>query len=294
MYSAGPKGLARLLATAFQKKTGVHVEMFQSTTGKVLGRLQAEKNNPKADVVVLADWAAGLSLERQGETYAFKPVGLSDLRWVGAGDAYFGYSASALGITYNTKRVKTPPKDWIDAAAPQWKDEVVMPDPSLSGSAFDFVGGYVQAHHGSWSLLQKLKADGMSVQGSNKPALDEVITGAKAMVLAGVDYMAYAQKAKGEPIDIVYPRSGTVVNPRPVLILKSAHDLANAKRFVDFLLSKQGQGLVAKEYLIPGMRNAPANPARAALGQIPQLKVNWAKLASRKRAILSRFESAVK
>lgn len=294
VYTAGPKGLSNLLAKDFEKKTGIKVEMFQSTTGKVLGRLQAERSNPKADVVVLADWAAGLSLEEQGETYSFKPTGLSNLRWVGPKDSYFGYSASALGITYNTKMVTTPPSDWADAAAPKWKGEVVMPDPSLSGSAFDFVGGYLQTHGNSWTLFQNLKANGLSVQGSNKPALNEVITGGKAMVLAGVDYMAYSEKAKGEPINIVYPKSGTVVNPRPVLILKSAHDLANAKKFVDFLLSKQGQADVAKEYLIPGMKNASVNSARAALSRIPQLKVNWANLAISKKAILQKFNAKVK
>ena len=34
------------------------------------------------------------------------------------------------------------------------------------------------------------------------------------MVIAGVDYMTYSAKAKGEPVDIVYPKSGTVISPR--------------------------------------------------------------------------------
>ena len=33
------------------------------------------------------------------------------------------------------------------------------------------------------------------------------------MVIAGVDYMTYSAKAKGEPVDIVYPKSGTVISP---------------------------------------------------------------------------------
>lgn len=293
VYSAGPANLAKLLAKDFEKKTGITVDMFQSTTGKVLGRLEAERNNPKADVVVLADWAAPISLVKQGLTHPFHPAGLSEVRWVGAGDNYFAYSASALGITYNTKLVSTPPADWSAAEAPRWKGKVVMPDPSLSGSAFDFVGGYLQNHANSWSLLQQLKANGMAVEGANAPALNEVVTGARDMVLAGVDYMAYQGKAKGEPLGIVYPSSGTVVNPRPVLILKSAPDLANAEKFVNFLLSKQGQADVAKEYLIPGMKDAPGNPGRAALSQIPQLKVSWSQLAAQKKSILQQFSATV-
>jgi len=46
---------------------------------------------------------------------------------------------------------------------------------------------------------------------ANNEALNPVITGEKSIVLAGVDYMTYAAKAKGEPVDLVYPSSGTVI-----------------------------------------------------------------------------------
>lgn len=54
VYSAGPEGLANKIKEGFEAKTGITVEMFQGTTGKILARMEAEKSNPVVDVVVLA------------------------------------------------------------------------------------------------------------------------------------------------------------------------------------------------------------------------------------------------
>lgn len=90
--------------------------------------------------------------------------------------------------------------------------------------------------------------------GANQEALDPVITGAKGIVVAAVDYMTYKAKAKGEPIDIVYPTEGTVISPRPAAILKSTQHEQNAKAFIDYLLSDDAQKLVADASLLPAAR----------------------------------------
>ena len=58
-----------------------------------------------------------------------------------------------------------------------------------------------------WNLFEQLKKNEVTVAGANQEALDPVVTGAKDMVIAGVDYMTYSAKAKGEPVDIVYPKA---------------------------------------------------------------------------------------
>ena len=58
-----PAGLADKLAEGFYASTGIEVEQFQGTTGEILARLEAEKANPVADVVILASWSDGLSMK---------------------------------------------------------------------------------------------------------------------------------------------------------------------------------------------------------------------------------------
>ena len=70
-----------------------------------------------------------------------------------------------------------------------------------------------------WDDFQAMADNGMTVPGANKAALEAVTTGEVGILVAGVDYNAYSSKNKGEPLDIYYPAGGTIVNPRPAMIL---------------------------------------------------------------------------
>ncbi|EOP92202.1 extracellular solute-binding protein [Bacillus sp. AC79A.1] len=278
VYSAGPKGLAEKIQKDFEKKTGIKVEMFQGTTGKILARMEAEKKNPVVDVVVLASLPAMEGLKKEGQTLAYKEAKQADkLRseWSDDKGHYFGYSASALGIVYNTKNVKTAPEDWSDITTGEWKGKVNLPDPALSGSALDFVTGYVKKNgKDGWNLFEQLKKNEVTVAGANQEALDPVVTGAKDMVIAGVDYMTYSAKVKGEPVDIVYPKSGTVISPRAAGIMKDSKNVEGAKEFIDYLLSDDVQKQVAKAYLLPGRTDIKAEN-RPNVEEIPVLNIDW-------------------
>ncbi len=292
VYTAGPAGLADAILAGFEAETGVKVEQFQGTTGKVLARLEAEKSNPLADIVVLASWPSGMEMVQNGWTQSYPSASNADLlhgTWIDADRHLFGYSASALGIAYNTKLVSAPPADWSDLADAQWKDAVNIPDPTLSGSALDFISGYLnEKGEDGWSMFEALKQNGVAMAGANKEALDPVITGAKSAVLAGVDYMAYSAKAKGEPVDILYPESGTVINPRPAMIMKESPNLDNARLFIDYLLSDEAQQHVANAYLLPGRTDIPAKD-RAEAADIKLLQYDWTWMMDNGEEITNQF-----
>ncbi len=92
-----------------------------------------------------------------------------------------------------------------------------------------------------------------------------------------MDYNAYASMAKGKPLNIHYPASGTVVNPRPAMILKTAPNMDNAKAFVDFLFSDKAQQLVADAYLLPGRSDIQCD-SHTNLSDIPQITTDWDKM----------------
>lgn len=297
VYTAGPAGLADKILAGFEAKTGVKVEQFQGTTGKVLARLEAEKSNPVADVVVLASWPSGMEMVRDGWTQSYADaVNAEKLHdtWLDEDKHLFGYSASALGITYNTKLVSSPPQDWADLAASEWNGVVNIPDPTLSGSALDFVSGYLnEMGDEGWSMFEALKQNNVALAGANNEALDPVVTGAKSVVMAGVDYMAYSAKAKGEPVDIIYPESGTVINPRPAMILKDAPNVDNAKLFIDYLLSDEAQQFVADAYLLPGRNDIPAKD-RVGIEDIKLLQYDWTWMMDNGEDITNKFMSIFK
>lgn len=293
VYTAGPDGLAQNIAKEFKEETGIEMEIFQGTTGKILAKLEAEKSNPVADVVVLASWPAAVGLKNDGWTVAYEEAENADKLhegWVDSDKHIFGYSGSAVGIVYNTNLVSNPGEDWNDYLSSDYKDSLNIPDPSSSGSAMDLISGYIASNgEEGWSFFEGLKENGTVVAGANKEALEPVITGAKKAVIGGVDYMAYSSKAKGEPVDIVYPSSGTVVNPRTVSILKDAPNMENAKKAVDFFLSDKAQKLVDDAYIIPG-RSDIKSETRANLEDIKLLNYDLNTMGENEKDKISKFQ----
>lgn len=297
VYSAGPDNLVKKITKGFEKQSGLKVKVFSSTTGKILSRIKAEKAKPQADVVILASLSSAIGLKKDGmtETYANAQNAnkLFD-GWKDKDNNYFSYSGSALAIVYNTKSVKTPPKDWADLTSSKYKNEINVSDPSLSGSCLDFVSGYVNVNgENGWNYFKDVKKNGAEMVGANNEALNPVITGEKNIVLAGVDYMTYTAKAKGEPVDLVYPSSGTVISPRPALILKGAKNKANAEKFIDYLLSDEAQKMVANAYLLPGRKDIKVT-GKANANDIKTLTVDWNWMADNGKDISSKFVNMFK
>ena len=277
VYMPSPAGLADKLAAGFQEKTGVQVETFQGTTGEILARLEAEQANPVADVVILASWSDGLSMKADDKLLSYTPANSDKIvdGWIDKDNTLFGYSASAVGVIYNTTVIPEMSADWKDLADEKYKDLLAIPDPEKSGACKDFVAGFVNKY--GWDAFEGMAQNGMTVPGANKAALEAVTTGEVGALVAGVDYNAYSSIAKGEPLAIYYPAGGTVVNPRPAMIMKTAPNVENAKAFVDYLFSDEAQQLVAKAYLLPGRSDVKCD-GRTNLDEIPQIECDWDKM----------------
>lgn len=277
VYMPSPSGLNEKYVEGFKEKTGVEVELFEGTTGEILARLEAEKDNPVADVVVLASWSDGLSLKEQGGLMSYPEAENADKLYEGWKDEdnmLFGTSASAVGVIYNTSLIENLDADWSELTSEEYKDMLAIADPEKSGSCKDFLAGYMYSTNEDWSAFEGMAANGMTVPGANKAALEAVTTGEKAILVAGVDYNAYSSIEKGEPLAIYYPESGTVINPRPAMILNTSQNVENAKAFVDYLMSDEAQQLVAEAYLLPGRTDVTCD-SRTNVADIPTLKTDW-------------------
>lgn len=134
VYMPSPAGLSQKLAKGFEKKTGIKVEVFQGTTGEILARLEAEKNNQAADVVILASWSDGLSLKGKNVLVPYQPKGADKMvkDFVDKDSELWGYSASAVGVIYNKNVYPELHADWSELADPAYKDNLAIPDRSNS------------------------------------------------------------------------------------------------------------------------------------------------------------------
>src|SRR5690606_12499728 len=97
---------------------------------------------------------------------------------------------------------------------------------------------------------QKLKDNStISVRG-NGAVLKSVASGEKPYGIL-VDFMAMNAKAKGSPIEFVFPSEGVPAVTEPVAIMKTAKNAEGAKAFVDFILSDEGQKLALDMGYLP-------------------------------------------
>lgn len=291
-YTAGPGGLADALAEAFQAETGITVNVFQGTTGQVMARLEAEEANPQADVVVSASWGSAVDMHERGLLMEYLSPNAAEVPDFLTHSHYVAQGVSALAMVWNTQSDVPRPSEWSDLTDEAYRDLITMPDPAQSGAAFDLVAGLEAAMgEGAWELLAGLAANDMIVPGPNAAALNPVLQGAKAVVFGAVDYISYAQAAGGETIEVIVPDSGTVIAPRPMMILQSTSNPDAAKAFVDFVLSEAGQELVAATWMMPA--RADVAGLRPGINDLTVIEVDEDAVAARREEIIARFNETV-
>ncbi|HDU6151251.1 TPA: ABC transporter substrate-binding protein [Klebsiella variicola] len=287
VYTAGPGSLAKSLASGFEQQTGVKVTVFQATTGKVMARLEAEQANPQADVLISASWDTAEDLHQRGWLLPFASANADQVPANLKSADYIAQGVSALGIVWNSKSGTPEPKEWRDLTQPAFKDKVTTPDPALSGASLDLLIG-LQNSMGdqAWQLFDDLKKNGMVVSGPNAQAVTPVMQGAKAAVFGAVDYVSYGNIQQGESLKVIFPASGTVIAPRPMMILKTSQHADDAKAFIDYVLSPEGQARVADAWLMPACRDVAAKrPLLDALKVLPTTSEG----SSERGAVLARF-----
>lgn len=281
VYSAGPAGLINALAKGFTQKSGVKVAVFQATTGKVMARLESEAANPIADAMISASWDTADDFAKRGWLLPLKSAAnVPDFLKNGSAVAQ---GVSALAIAWNPKSGTPKPEDWFDLTKPAYKDLVTMPDPAQSGSSYELVAALQQKF--GWKLFEDLKANGAVIAGANAAALNPVLQGAKAAVFGAVDYISLTDKKKGELIEVIFPKSGTIVASRPMMIFKWSKNQDDAKAFVDYVLSDAGQKAVAAVELMPARTDVKAD--RPLIGDLTLLQASSDEAA--RKDILAHF-----
>ncbi|KAA0013125.1 ABC transporter substrate-binding protein [Billgrantia pellis] len=292
VYSAGPGALIENLAADFTQVTGIEVNVFQSTTGQVMARLESERANPLADVVISASWESAVSLHDQGLLHEYRSPNAATVPDFLKSDHYVAQGVSALALVWNRDSDVSQPADWSDLTDAAYRNQVTMPDPAQSGAAFELLTGLLTAkgEDATWSLIDALIENDMIVPGPNARALNPVLQGAKSVVFGAVDYISLGQQAEGEAIEVIFPESGTVIAPRPMMILASTNMPSEAEQFIDFVLSEQGQARVAERYLMPSRTDIEA--LRPTLEELTLIEVDSEAMNAQREVILGRFREA--
>lgn len=245
LYTSQPEQDVQALIEAFnQKQPDVKVNVFRSGTEEVVSKILAEKKAGavKADLLLVADAATFEALKSENLLMSYESPELKGISsdYYDAEHTYTGTKIISTGIVINTDMVKKAPagyKDLMDAA---YKDNLIMPSPLYSGAAAYNLGVLVRTDGVGWDFYKALKANGVSVQQGNGAVEKAVLAGQKSCGIV-VDYLPLRDKAKGSPVEFIYPSEGSLSVTEPIGIVNGTPNEAQAKAFVDFILSDDGQ-----------------------------------------------------
>lgn len=262
LYTSQPNADAQATVDGFMAANpGIKVDWVRDGTPQIIAKLQAEMQAgaPAADVLLIADTVTLERLKEAGKLLAYKsPEGANyDAALYDAG-GYYSTKLITTGIVYNTA-ASMKPTSWRDLTKPEAKGLVAMPSPLASGAALIHTQTLAGVGSLGWDFYKNLAANGAVAAGGNGAVLKSVASGEKAYGMV-VDYMPIREKAKGAPLEFVFPTEGVSAVTEPVGILASAKHADAAKKFVDYVLSEKGQEGFVKLGYIPA-RNGMALPA---------------------------------
>ncbi len=249
-YSA--QGYDQAEATAFQKATGIRVQLSDMSTGPLLTKVAAERQHPEWDVIWFDGNGAMASLDSQGALLRnWTPASVANYNALGksllpSDHAYFPTGVTAAGaIAYNRKYIKPSqvPHSWLSLLNPMYHNEIGMNNPAISGPTYPLVAGLFKimgpsAGEGYFRLLQQ---NGLHIFATNGQTLQALLTGTIHVAMFQDSAELNAARQPGSPIRVVYPSEGVAMLPSDVAINAHAPDMAAAKAFVNFVLSPAGQ-----------------------------------------------------
>lgn len=275
LYTSQPNEDAQMTVTAFEKAhPDIEVKWIRDGTTKLTARLQAElaAGGAAPDVLLIADSVTMESLKKQDLLAAYQSPEASryDAQLYDPQGYYYGTKLITTGIAYNT-RAPVKPGSWQDLLKPELKNMTTLPSPLYSGAAQIHMATLMNDPQLGFAWYEKLKANGAMPQSGNGAVMNAITSGSKGYGVL-VDYMAIREKAKGAPIEFVFPKEGVSIVTEPVAMMKNAKNPDGAKAFIDFVLSDAGQRLVLKQGYLPADANLPAPegfPARDSIKLMP-------------------------
>lgn len=294
LYTSQPNKDAQATVDAFKKANpSIDVEWIRDGTTKLMTKLNAELNAGvvKPDVLLIADSVTMESLKEKGHLYAYKAKNRKDFEasLYDSKGYYHGTKLITSGIVYHDKAPQKP-NSWKDLAGSKYKNQLAMPSPLYSGAALIHLATLTENPKLGWDYYKQLSENKAKAQGGNGGVLKAVASGSKPYGVI-VDFLAIREAKKGSPINFVFPNEGVSMVTEPVAIMKKSKNLSAAKKFVEFLLSRQGQALVKKQGYLPASSKVGVPDGFPARAKIKLMAFNANKALKNAEKNKQRFKS---
>ncbi|AAU38190.1 MULTISPECIES: ABC transporter substrate-binding protein [Basfia] len=253
VYCSATNEMCEAVTKSFEKQYDVKTAFIRNGSGSTFAKIEAEKNNPQADVWYGGTFDPQAQAAEMGLLTPYRSKNIDDVmpRFQDPAKIKGNYASAIymgiLGFGVNTERLKKlgineVPKCWKDLADPRLKGEIQIADPQSSGTAYTAIATFVQlwGEDQTFEFFKKLHPN---ISQYTKSGITPSNSTARGEATVGIGFLHdYAvQKAAGAPIEMIVPCEGTGYELGGLSIIKGARNMDNAKLFVDYVLSKEGQ-----------------------------------------------------
>ena len=256
LYNGQHEQTTDALVARFEKLTGINVNVRSADEDVLASQIDAEGSNSPADVIYTENSPALEYLQQKG---LLAPVAASTLAHTPSRDNspqgdWVGVSARVSVLIYNTRLLEPSqlPTSVMQLADPQWKGKLAF---AAGETDFQPIVTSVARTYGDAAALRwldALKANaGSHIYPDNETITDEVNRGQAAIGVIN-QYYWYRERAQvgaanmHSAIAYFAPRDpGYVIDVSGAGILKSSTHKAEAQKLLAFLVSAQGQQIIA-------------------------------------------------
>ena len=284
-----PKELTQAYKSAFEKANpGIKVEILNKNTVQGIAYVRELPAGQRPDVF----WAsapdafevlAGQKLLENVADLANKtaPAKVGNYPMNSPEGLYLGQALAGYGLMWNTRYLaahKLPaPRQWADLVKPVYFGHVATSSPSRSGTTHLTVETILQGEgwDKGWSQLLQIAGNCAAVTERSFGVPDGVNNGQFGVGLV-IDFFGLAGKYSGFPVEFAYP-DVTAVVPANIALVAGAKNAAEARRFISYTVSMEGQQLL----LDPKISRLPILPPSAMGGKVPANYPNPFEIAGR-------------
>ncbi len=310
VYSPHGGDLLALMEKEYEARNPtIDVRWLDMGSQDVYDRVRSEKANSQADV-----WYGGPQTifargAKEGLLAPYRP-GWADAippESRGPQDLFFASYRTAPVLVYNSAAVQPEqaPRDWDDLLDPKWKGKILIRDPLASGTmrtVFGMVLSRSVAETGSpergFTWLRRL--DAQTKEYLQQPALMiEKLNRQEGLITIWELTDLLWQRHRGSPLAFHFPVSGTPIIDDSIGLVKGAPHPEEAKRFIDFVGSPEGQEIAARQaFRLPARTDMPQEKlpdwAREVLRDMKPTPVDWKMIEERGQEWMTTWDRTIR
>jgi iron(III) transport system substrate-binding protein len=241
---------------------GIAIDYADQNSTELYSRFIAETaaHQGTADLV----WSSAMDLQIKliNDGYAQSYVSAEKdaiPEWAVWKDQGYGVTAEPIVIAYN-KRLLSPDRAphshadlrrMLEADPKAFKAKIGTYDPERSGVGFLYYSQDRLASAESMDLYRAIGATSPKLYTSTGALMERVASGEHLIAYNMIGSYALERQRKDPTLGVIFPSDYTLVMSRIAFVSADARHPNAAKLFLDFLLSRQGQDLLAKRSLQP-------------------------------------------